>query len=266
MKKIIRYIYLELLFVKFCVVREMEYRTNLVISFLTVFIAYLTSALTYSVIFYNTDKIGNWTFYEVNFLVGTAAIVDGFFMSFLYFGLIQIPDMVRLGDLDFILLKPLNSMFMVSFRKFDLGTFFSVIVGIGANIVSLVNMKVSFQWWEVIIFYLMIFNGVIILYALFFISKCMSFYITKVDALDNLIWAIYEFGRRTPESVYKNFVRFLFIYLCPVLVVVNFPTGFILHKFGWGELGISYIITIVLLFISALIWKVSLRRYSSASS
>lgn len=266
MKNIFRYIHLECLFVKFCIVREMEFRTNLVISFLTVFIAYLTSALTYSVIFFNTDKIGNWSFYEVNFLIGTAAIVDGFFMSFLYFGVIQIPDLIRMGDLDFILLKPLNSMFMVSLRKFDLGTFFSVIIGIVANVISLINMKASFQWWNVLIYYFLILNGVIILYTLFFIAKCLAFYFVKVNAIDNLIWAIYEFGRRTPESVYKNAIRFLLVYICPVLVVVNYPAGFLLRKFGLEELAVSYIITIVLLLAAVLFWKISLKKYSSASS
>lgn len=266
MKNFIRYIHFEYLFVKFCIVREMEFRTNLVISFLTVFIAYLTSALTYSVIFFNTDKIGNWSFYEVNFLIGTAAIVDGIFMSFLYFGIIQIPELIRTGDLDFILLQPLNSMFIVSLRKFDLGTFFSVIIGVVTNIISLINIKPSFQWFNIVIYYFLILNGIIILYTLFFIAKCLAFYFVKVNAIDNLIWAIYEFGRRTPESVYKNAVRFLLIYICPVLVVVNYPAGFFLQKLGLKELVVSYIVTIVFSLAAILFWKMSIKKYNSASS
>ncbi|MGE5632547.1 MAG: ABC transporter permease [Caulobacteraceae bacterium] len=265
-KNIGRYIYLEFLFVKYCLVRDMEYRMNLIISFLTIFVAYLSTTLTYNVLFYNIDQIGSWSYNDVLFLVGTAAIVDGFFMSFLFFGLAEIPDMIREGTLDFMVLKPVNSMFILSLNKFDLGTFLSVIIGIVTNIIGIYRMGSTIQPGQVIVYFLLVFNGVAILYSLFFIVKCMSFYFVKVSGLDSLMWGLYEFGRRTPESIYKNFLRFSLIYICPVLVIVNFPAGFYLYKFGAKEVFVSCLITSIFLYIAVSFWKYSLKKYTSASS
>ncbi|MHB1392559.1 MAG: ABC transporter permease [Clostridia bacterium] len=266
LKNIIRYIHLEFLFVKYCLVRDMEYRMNVIISFLTIFVAYLSTTLTYNVLFYNIDRIGNWNYNEVLFLVGTAAIVDGFFMSFVFFGIAEIPDMVKQGFLDFMILKPVNSMFILSFSRFDLGTFLSVIIGIATNIIAVANMGNSIQLGHIITYFLLIFNGVAILYSLFFIVKCLSFYFVQVSGLDSLMWSLYEFGRRTPESIYKNLLRLSLVYICPVLVIVNYPAGFYLDKFGVKEILVSYLITFIFLLIAVLFWKHSLKKYTSASS
>jgi ABC-2 type transport system permease protein len=244
----------------------MEFRINLLISFLTVLLAYITSALTYSVILFHVDSIGNWGYFDILFLIGTAAIVDGLFQSFTYFGIMQIPNLVGSGDLDFILLKPINSMFLVSFRSFDLGTFIAIIIGIVSNIIAIVNMESAISVINIVIYYFMIINGAIIIYSLFFLTKCLAFKFIRVNGLNNLVWAIYEFGRRTPESVYKGLIKFALIYIFPVLVVSNFPAGFFLNILGWKELIISCVITIVLLSLSIFAWNYSIKKYNSASS
>ena len=266
MKNIMRYIKFQKSIIKFCLIREMEFRVNLIISFFTVFLAYITSALTYNVILFNVGSIGNWGYYDILFLIGTAAIVDGIFMSFTYFGINQIPDLVGSGDLDFIMLKPINSMFLVSFRSFDLGTFLAIIIGFISNIIAIINMNNSISFINLIIYYLMIINGTIILYALFFLTKCLAFKFIRVNGLNNLVWAIYEFGRRTPESVYKGLIKFALIYIFPVLVVSNFPAGFFLNILGWKELLISYVIAIMILLLSIVTWNISIKKYNIASS
>jgi ABC-2 type transport system permease protein len=262
-----RYISLELVSIRYCLLREMEFRFNFIITFITIIVIHITNILTYSVIFTRADNIGGWNYSEVIFLIGTGAIIDGFFMSFIFFNITQIPNMINNCELDFLLLKPVNSMFIVSFKNFNLGTFVGNIpTGIGLIIFTLPNLKHTYSIASVFLYVMLIFSGIIILYSMFFIIKCLAFYFIRVDGLDQVFWTVYEFGRRVPGTIYSNIMKAVLTFGLPVLVIVFFPAGLLLDKLGMKEVLISFCISGTLLFLAATMWKISLKRYNSASS
>lgn len=266
-KKIKRYIILEIMFVRYCLARAMEFRANFIISFLTVLMVHATALSTYAVVFITTNDVGGWSASEITFLMGTGAIIDGIFMSFIYFNLTALPTMINNCELDFLLLKPVNPIFMVSFRKFDLGCFLGNIpVSIALITYSMINLKSSINVLSVIIYFIMVADGIIIYYSLFFIIKSLAFFFIKIDGLDNIFWTVVEFGRRVPGTIYPVLLRVFFIFLIPVLVIVYFPAGFMLNKLGYRELLISVCAAAIALTLVNLVWKHALKRYNSASS
>lgn len=266
-KKIKRYLTLELMFIRYNLARAMEFRTNFIISFLTVIMVHATALSTYAVVFITTNDVGGWNASQITFLMGTSAIIDGFFMAFIFFNLTALPTIINNCELDFLLLKPVNPIFMVSFRRFDLGCFLGNIpLSIVLITYSMINLKSSINLLSVIIFFIMVADGIIIYYSLFFIIKCLAFFFTKIEGLDNIFWTVVEFGRRVPGTIYPAFVRALFIFLVPVLVIVYFPAGFMLNKLGYRELLLSVGFAAIALTLVNLIWKHALKRYNSASS
>jgi ABC-2 type transport system permease protein len=266
-KNLKRYITLEFEFIKYCLLREMEFRFNFIITFITIFVSQLSMFLTFEVIYYSVDSIGGWTFSEISFLLATNALIETTFMSFIFFNLFQLPNMINNCELDFILIKPINPMFYISFRRVDFGMLTG---GLSAFFIYIVNalpsIKNSLNFTSILIYFFLLINGLVIMYSIFFIMQCLAFYFIKIDALYKIFWSTYDFARKVPGTIYPTIVRVLLTFIIPVLVVVLFPAGYLLKKFGLKEILISTIISTILLSLSIIIWKVSLRKYNSASS
>jgi viologen exporter family transport system permease protein len=95
---------------------QLAYRANLVLVFLQEVTVIATSLLAVVVLYSHTTQINGWTFGQMTVLLGVYYLIQGaqavaFSVSFERF-----MEHVRLGTLDFLLIKPVNSQFMISTR------------------------------------------------------------------------------------------------------------------------------------------------------
>src|SRR3954468_20772085 len=105
------------------IVREMQFKLNFV---LWIFVEMLWFALqlTFIAVLYSqTDHIGDWSKWEVVLLMGTSQLIQQLFSSIFLSNLTQLSETIRTGKLDFMLLLPVNTRFLISFRQVDLGGF-----------------------------------------------------------------------------------------------------------------------------------------------
>src|SRR2546423_5168434 len=107
------------------VVREMVFKVNFV---LWIFVELLWFALQLTfitVIYRHTDHIGDWSKWEVVLLMGASHFIQQIFQAFFLVNCTQLSELVRTGKLDFMLLLPVNTRFLVSLRQVDMGGFFN---------------------------------------------------------------------------------------------------------------------------------------------
>lgn len=267
-KSVKRYVQLEVETIKYCLMREIEYRFNFVITFFAVFTYQMSILFTYSIIYYSTGTIGGWNYTELSLLFATNAIVENvLFMPFVFYNLFNLPNIINNGDLDFILIKPVSTVFYVSFKRFDFGTFVGgLISAIIYYITAIPSIVKSFSIVNLIMYILLIFNGFIIMFSLFLLFQCLGFYFIKVDVSYNLFWAIHQFGKKAPGLIYPYLLQLIMTFIIPVLVISYYPSGISLNKLGGKEICISYIATATLFFVSIFVWNRSIKRYYSASS
>jgi len=69
-----------------------------------------------------------------------------------------------------------------------------------------------------------------------------------------------------PASIYKGIVRVILIYIVPLLTIANIPAQYVLGGISTRDILFSFLIMIVLMIICRTFWKISLKRYQSASS
>src|SRR6185295_12941526 len=67
--------------------------------------------------------IGTWSKWQVIFLIGASQFIQQLFTAFFLSNMTQLSEYIRTGKLDFMLLLPINTRFIVSFRNVDLGGF-----------------------------------------------------------------------------------------------------------------------------------------------
>ncbi len=75
------------------------------------------------VLYLHTDHIGTWTKWQVVLLIGASHFIQQIFQAFFLVNCTNLSELVRSGKLDFLLLLPVNTRFVVSLRQVDLGAF-----------------------------------------------------------------------------------------------------------------------------------------------
>src|SRR3989440_10307856 len=105
------------------VTREMIFKSNFL---LWIFVEVLWFGLQLSfigVLYLHTDQIGTWKKWEVVMLIGASHFIQQIFQAFFLVNCTNLSELVRTGKLDFLLLLPVNTRFVVSLRQVDLGAF-----------------------------------------------------------------------------------------------------------------------------------------------
>ena len=105
------------------VAREMSFKSNFLMWLVVEFLWFGLQLSFISVIYLHTDHIGDWTKWQVLMLVGASHFIQQVFQAFFLVNCTNLSELVRTGKLDFLLMLPVNTRFVVSLRQVDLGSF-----------------------------------------------------------------------------------------------------------------------------------------------
>ena len=248
------------------VIREMGFKTNFI---LWIFVELLWFALQLSfiaVIYAHTDHIGDWTKWQVVLLMGTAHFIQQIFQAFFLTNCTELSELIRTGRLDFMLLLPVNTRFLISLRKVDLGSFVNaasalVVVGYSLHRLALVPSAVQFLLFAVIAV-----AGIFIHYSLMFLLSTVSFWTVRAQGI---VWGYYNLFNisRLPDSAFSGAFKAVFTFVLPMILVANVPAKVLIEKLRspW-EVVLLLSMSLGCALVSELAWRFSVRRYTSASS
>jgi ABC-2 type transport system permease protein len=248
------------------VIREMSFKTNFI---LWIFVELLWFALQLSfiaVIYSHTDRIGDWTKWEVVLLMGTAHFIQQMFQAFFLTNCVEISELIRTGKLDFMLLLPVNTRFLLSLRKVDLGAFVnaaSALVVIGYSLHRLGRVPGALEF---VGFALFAFTGVLIHYSLMFLLTTISFWTVRAQGI---VWGYYSLFNisRMPDTAFRGVFKAVFTFVIPMVLVANVPAKVLVAKLRSPlELLLLVVMMLACAAASEILWRISVKRYTSASS
>ena len=248
------------------VAREIGFKSNFI---LWIFVELLWFALQLSfiaVIYSHTDHIRDWTKWEVVLLMGASHFIQQLFLAFFLTNCVQLSELIRTGRLDFMLLLPVNTRFILSLRQVDLGGFVNagsalVVMGYAARQLHLVP-----GIGQVLGFLVLVAAGVMIHYSLMFLLACISFWTVKAQGF---VWGYYNLFNiaRLPDSAFRGFFKSFFTFVLPMLLVANVPAKLLVNKLSSPlEMVLMLGMSAGCLLVSEIGWRFSVRRYTSASS
>ncbi|HTC20660.1 MAG TPA: ABC-2 family transporter protein, partial [bacterium] len=107
------------LMMKNCLIREMQFKSNFLIRLVTEFMWLGMQFVYIGVIFGQTKEIAGWSLWQMVVLAGTNHVITQLFEALFYDNCTRLTDQIRQGDLDFNLIKPINTQFLVSLRYTD---------------------------------------------------------------------------------------------------------------------------------------------------
>jgi len=263
--KLKRYLKIYYFLTKFSVLDILIYRINALVMGLAPIIWSVTMLIFLATIFSQVKELGGWNFWEIIFLTGTHEII--FLLTWTTFGpnLAKFIGDVRTGKFDQMLLRPVNTRFLVSFRSLSFSTLGSFINAFFIFFYSFNKLANKIELSRLPGFLLFIAIGYWIAYFVYFIFASLALFFTDSMALFDRVGVVADFGRY-PAEIYNSWTRAFLAFFLPILFFAYFPTAFLLGKVGWNYIFLGMVVLFCLYFISHRIWHAGLRRYQSASS
>ena len=245
-------------------IREMNFKLNFLLWMVVEALWFVGQLVFIEVIFSHASQIGDWTKWQMVLLVGTHQIISQIFQGFFFTNLVNLPELVRTGKFDFILLQPVDGQFATSLRQFGLDSIVNALVGVG--IVTIPQHIVPGPS-QIVLYLATMLLGVTIHYSILFALGTASFWIIRSQGL---VWGYYNVMTlaRYPDVVFKGPIKFIFSWLIPVIVVTNVPARVLMNasETPWWLIVHLLLASALMLFLSRILWRFALNRYSSASS
>src|SRR5437588_5387360 len=142
MKAVRRYIEIYSIMLRNSLIRELSFKANCLLWMLVEVLWFVGQIVFFSIIFGNVDRIGDWTQWEVILLIGTHQMIAQIFQAFFFVNVANIPELVRTGKLDSLLVLPIDSQFAVSSKQFGLDSVLNALLGAIVVIVALAKLHV----------------------------------------------------------------------------------------------------------------------------
>ena len=248
-------------------IRELSFKANFLLWMLVEVLWFLGQILFFSIIFGQVDRIGDWTKWEVVLLVGTHQIIAQLFQAFFFVNVANIPELVRTGKLDSLLVLPLDSQFVVSTKQFGLDSIVNALVGVFVVVLSLIRLQITPGPGAIALYLIALAFGVAIHYSIMLALAAVSFWIVRAQGL---VYGYFNFLNiaRYPDVIFPQVFRWIFGWIIPVVIVANIPARLLIKSLGqpgWLILHLVVAGTIAAL-LSRAFWRWALQHYSSASS
>jgi ABC-2 type transport system permease protein len=274
MQDILLYPKLFVTFARNSLIRDMTFRTNFVIEVVSS-IAWMAMNLGFYLLVYQyTQSIEGWGKYEFFIFIATTMFINSIVQALFMPNAQEISELVRTGGLDFAMLKPIDTQFLLSMRKINWSSLGNVLVALGLLIYAEGRIDhEGFAWVQYVLYPIYVVCGVLILYSIMISLSATSIWLGRNQSLYDFWFYITNFSRY-PLEIYGgnalgDALRIGFTYIVPVLVVVNVPARMMAKpltaEYAWLA-GFAFLATIVSLVLCRVVFQSALASYRSASS
>lgn len=251
--------------IRFSVTRDLIFQSNFL---LWVFVEILWMAMQFvfvEVIYGHIDSVAGWTKYQMLLLIGTHYVAMNLFQTLFMTNLTEIPELVRTGRLDFYLMQPVNTLFLLSTRKFDLSSLVNTLIALGLCLYAALRLELAPTVPQLVLYLACVVAGVALHYSILLLGVTLSFWITKTEGIISGYYQLMTLGR-IPRDAFRGIWKIIFSFAVPVLLISNVPARALI---GGGQVVLFMALfgaAMVALALASLFFLSGLRNYRSASS
>ena len=246
--------------------REMSFKSNFLLWILVEFLWFGLQLSFIGVLYLHTDNIGTWTKWQVVMLIGGSHFIQQIYQAFFLVNCTNLSELVRTGKLDFLLLLPVNTRFLVSLRQVDLGAFVNASFAVAVLAYAARQLHLVPTLVQVFGFLALCVVGIVIHYSLMFLLASISFWTVRAQGI---VWGYYNLFNiaRMPDEAFGGLFKAVFTFAIPMLLVSNVPVRLLADKLSSpAPVLLLLFMGVVCFCLSEWGWRASMRRYTSASS
>ena len=225
-----------LTFARNSLVRDMSFRLNFILTCFSSVSWAAMNFLLFKIVYQHTTSIGvgtGWHENEFFIFLGTIWIINSFIQTFFMVNAEEFSELIRTGNLDFALLKPIDTQFLVSFPRVNWAQIPNGVLGFCLILYSLNELRqeaekdliVGPMEWLLFAFYIMC--GVAVMYSVMITLASTSIWLGRNQNLYTFWFYITNFYRYPMEIYQRNGIGMAlwgtFTFVVPILVVSNIP-------------------------------------------
>jgi ABC-2 type transport system permease protein len=233
-------------FARNSLVRDMTFRTNFIIECISSLSWIAMNLGFYLLVFQHASMIGpgtGWGRWQFFVFLATTWIINSLVEMFFMNNCEEFSELIRTGRLDFALLKPIDTQFLISLQRIEwsaVPNFLMGLVLLGVSVAQLLRGEdpIVITPVTVLLYVLYIVCGVVMLYSLMISLAATSIWLGRNQSLYDFWFYITNFSRY-PMEIYGGFygapLRFVFTYILPVMLVINVPARIVAQPVGYGD-------------------------------
>ena len=228
------------------------------------------------IIFSNTDTLAGLGPGELVALLGVFRLVNTLMASVIWPATEKFNTSVRDGTLDYTLIQPVNSLFLISFSRIVLWRIWDLLLAIGLIVVGIRmstndldsltgGMSSIASLASLASFLLLLASGALIIYSLWVVLIALTFWFVKFDNNVTILQALLDSGRY-PVNVYPPWLRIIVTYVVPIALATTIPLQGLRGDLTIMQVFVFLGVGIISFLVAMRLWKAGVRQYSGASS
>jgi len=267
---IARYIHLWFSLAKFSLLGELAFRGNFLIK-VFVELLWLGLLLLFNVaVFQQTKFIASWDAQQYLFFIGCYFAMGGVIETLFLENCNQFAELVRSGDLDFFLLKPIDEQFLISFRNIDWSCVPNVLLGFLVMAYALWASDWPFDPVKAMNFVILFTCGAALAYGFLLTLTSASVWFMRNQSLYE-VWWLFSTLMRYPREIFQKWASpagLFFFFVVPIMLVTNVPARVMVRPLELESWLVFYALgaAVVVAWVSRRVFRAALQRYRSASS
>ena len=280
------YLKVFLTFARNSLIRDMSFRMNFILQCLSSMAWAGMNWGLFKIIYRHTGEIGRgsgWHENEFFVFLGTIWIINSIIQTLFMVNAEEFSELIRTGNLDFALLKPIDTQFLISFPRINWSQLPNGILGIVLVIVSVRALlaepgkELHLSIFSLGAFVFFVLCGAAVMYSVMISLASTGIWFGRNQNLYNFWFYITNFYRYPMEIYQRNGIGMAlwgtFTFVIPILVVSNIPARVLAQPLGtpwelweWGLAGYAILGSLWSLWASRWVFRKALLSYRSASS
>ncbi len=208
-----------------------------------------------------TGPINGWTSLDVFGMLGVSMFCFGVCHGFFY-GVRELPGLVMNGSFDRVLLAPVSSFVKLSGSAFSITAYGDLLMGLSVMIFYMIASH--FNLYSCMLFICLASIGSVIFVSFRLICSLVAFYIHDGEIVSIQIFEIFLRPGLYPGAIFPDKLKLFCMTIIPTLLTSAVPIDAVKRQ-SFSFLVLILVVTIVWIFITYFLFKISVRHYESGN-
>jgi len=255
---------------KFSLLGELAFRGNFLVKIVVEWLWIGIMLLFNYTVFTQTTSVADWTSDQYFFFIGCYFAMGGLMETLFLDNCNQFAELVRNGDLDFFLLKPIDEQFLVSCKHVDWSCAPNFLLGVVVMILALWSGGWPFNPFQLALFVLLFCSGAVLAYGFLLLLMSVSVWLVRNQSLYE-VWWLFSTLMRYPREIFQKWASpagLFFFFIVPIMLVTNVPARVMVRPLDaeWWLVFYALGAAALVAWVSRRVFRMALQRYRSASS
>ncbi|RKT57628.1 ABC transporter permease [Saccharothrix australiensis] len=249
---------------------QMTYRVSFALECLGQGFAQASELVVILALFGQVDSLGGFSRSEVILMYAIASTAFG--IADLVAGqLNELPDYIRTGKFDVLLLRPLGTLPQIVVSDVRLRRVGRVAIGVVVMVHALGHNDIAWSPWTALLAVVAPLAGAVIFSAVWVVACAVCFWLVEAQELANTVTYGSNAFTSNPITVYQGWLRRFMAFVVPGAFVAYYPALALLDRpdplggpafLGW----VSPLVALAAAGVAGLVWRFAVRHYRGTGS